>query len=869
MEVRRVLSIDEIYGKVSNYDLVLTAEASLADALNNRLQSPRVGKLAYTPRGLIYRRFQNRGLHSERGLFLEIIRSTNLAWKEAAHLLRKIRDYWNETGSLDGALRYLNIDKEKVKSVLNVTQNTTNIFREMESFQLVGNRDLCVISPYQFNGLDLSVLPENYDELNIFSEAKTSLPPFQVYDSVSHLVGATVDNILDQDEEEVAVVVHPDSIYNHLLRSSLREASIEFQVTERLQDSETLRTLIQLLSLGVRHNMVKLKDVFPVLNKLGTSLPVEREQEYLSMVDDSDFHEAYDFIRKSGNKTFRWAVESLTDKGLPIEDDVKQMLMELDLWESPINRDNLNNLKYFLDSFAIEKDQSNKGLLLVNPGSVAYIDRPVVFFLGMTTKWDLHVEEEPWRKLEKERKKNVRNFKALLQNGEEKLFMVQNKKMNREVTPSTYFNEFSSNLSSFTYGIKDKDYALRKREGPKASTFGSNHLTKKPTRIKTVSPSSLNKLAYCPRDYFFTRLVKQPDRDYFRKGKVFHQFAEFLAMYPEYVEKKGLETFVDLMVERMKPIADRSDLPGLRTEFYLGSKLLKRYFQTKEIDSNSPTLTGCYRPSEDKNFFAKEFGKTVDRKFTEMFFLDEHLGAHGRVDLVTENGITDYKAGRKNTVGHIVKNSNIDLYDEKPDFQALLYLAHHRRFFSDQKLTFTFFHLLEDKGSVLRDEAKLGDCLTTINYYPWEFSNFLRRDEAFEGANNSNTREKLLEPLGRENFKKIMSRLDFSHEDFYSKEGALSYREEFQSFCKEYLDVGRGKDLTENRLESATGSILKTSFYKLRTENFFKEDVDRFEVFLASTLEDLNEWIGSRFPVYDDDLDEVTYRDLILAGDGK
>ncbi|MEF8798964.1 MAG: PD-(D/E)XK nuclease family protein, partial [Candidatus Bipolaricaulota bacterium] len=869
MEVKRVLSIDEIYRKVSSYDLVLTAEASLADALNNRLQSPQVGKLAYTPRGLIYRKFQNRELCSEKELFLEIISNTNLAWKEAAHLLHKIRDYWNEAGSLDGVLRYLNVHKKKAKTVLNVARNTTNIFQEMESFQLRGDRDLCVIGSYQFNGLDLSVLPANYEEVNIFSEEKTSLPPFQIYDSASDLVGATVEKVLDQDEEEVAVVVHPDSIYNHLLRSSLRQAEVDFQAKERLQDSETLRTLIQFLSLGVRHNRVKAKDASPVLNQLGISLPVEREREYLSMVDKSVFHEAYDFIRKSGNRTFRWAVESLTERGLPIEDDAKQTLMDLDLWESPINRENLNNFKYFLDSFAIEKDQDNKGLLLVNPGSVAYIDRPVVFFLGMTTKWDLHVKEEPWRKLEKERKKNVRNFKALLQSGEKKLFMVQNKKLNRKVTPSTYFNELSSHLSSFTDGKKGKDYKLRKRVGPEASTFGSNHLTRKPGRITTLSASGLNKLAYCPRDYFFTRLVEQPDRDYFRKGNIFHEFAEFLAIYPECVEENGLAKFVDLMVERMKPIADRSDLPGLRTEFLLGSKTLKRYFQANEIDRNSLTRTGGYSPSDDENFFAKKFGKKIDRKFTEMFFLDEQLGARGRVDLIVENEITDYKAGRKNTAGHIVKNSNIDLYSEKPDFQALLYLAHHRRFFPDEKLKFTFFHFLAEKGNVLRGEVKLEDCLTTINYYPWKFSDYLGRDEAFEHANNSNTRKKLLEALGRESFKKIMSRLDFSHEDFYSREGAISYQDEFQSLCRKYLDIGRGKDLTENQLESATGSILKTSFYRLRTKNFFKEDVDRFEEFLASVLEDLNEWIGCRFPVYDNDLDEVTYRDLILAGDGQ
>ena len=59
MEVKKSLEIDQIYEKVKNYDLVLTIEAPLADALNNRLQGPHVGEFAITPKRLAYNKERN------------------------------------------------------------------------------------------------------------------------------------------------------------------------------------------------------------------------------------------------------------------------------------------------------------------------------------------------------------------------------------------------------------------------------------------------------------------------------------------------------------------------------------------------------------------------------------------------------------------------------------------------------------------------------------------------------------------------------------------------------------------------------------------------------------------------------------------
>ncbi|MBQ6548082.1 MAG: hypothetical protein IJL79_03965, partial [Candidatus Methanomethylophilaceae archaeon] len=48
----RAKSIDELYEEVRDYDLVICNDAPLALALNNRLDKPRVGVFAITPRQL-------------------------------------------------------------------------------------------------------------------------------------------------------------------------------------------------------------------------------------------------------------------------------------------------------------------------------------------------------------------------------------------------------------------------------------------------------------------------------------------------------------------------------------------------------------------------------------------------------------------------------------------------------------------------------------------------------------------------------------------------------------------------------------------------------------------------------------------------
>lgn len=868
LKVRRVLSIDEIYDAVKGYDIVLTAEAALADALNGRIDRPKIGKLAYTPRNLTTKYSGNDSLKGKRELFVDGVKSLNLSWKEISFLLDKIVSYWKEKGDLSGLTRETGLSGERASEVLGLIQNTESIYRQMENYRIPEDRDVCLVAPYQFDNLDFSIVPRDHDSLSVFADDFVDVSEFKVYDTAGQLVGAAVDSLEKIDPEGAAVVVHPDSEYNPLLRSQLRARDISFQAADILQEQESLKTLLRFFRFSIRGRRVRLGEAESILKAMGVEVPREREAEYLDRIDISGVRNFYELIEGAREGTFGAIISALEKEGLHIDRDVKNLIEEIDLSDKRIGERNLKDLEYYLDSFPLEVDSDSSGLLLADPRSAAFVDRAIVFFLGMTTCWDQSSNGESWRDVEQWRRRKRRNFKALIQNGSARFYMVEEMKLNKEVVPSTYFNELKPDFTSFTED--EVNYERYERTGPQRLRFPSDFIDVEPEPVSTVSQTSLNRLAYCPRDEFFSRLVVDPDRDYFRKGNLFHDFAEFYANLPQFVEETGIARFVSLSVQRMESIVDGVNLDQLETEFRVGFESIMGFLREKKVSQIVDLDYPGYEQRKGENFFAKAFDGGVDRYFTEMDFVDESIGVRGKVDMLSGDEIVDYKSGGKKSAASVVRESNVELFEDRPNFQALLYISHHRSVLGESKIDFTFFHFVDYKGKLLRGMADWRDSVTTVSYYPYKFREFISRDDVFDYACGS-SREKLLTAMGKEKFLQALSRLKFEDGNFYQKSSAEQHWEQLESICRENLNVGHGAeyDLTENQLKKGVRSVLKTSLYQLRTRNYFKEDVDKFENFVARKLEELARWQKSRFPVGDNDLDEVNYPDLILSGEGR
>ncbi|MFB6217041.1 MAG: hypothetical protein ABEJ72_08765, partial [Candidatus Aenigmatarchaeota archaeon] len=132
---------------------------------------------------------------------------------------------------------------------------------------------------------------------------------------------------------------------------------------------------------------------------------------------------------------------------------------------------------------------------------------------------------------------------------------------------------------------------------------------------------------------------------------------------------------------------------------------------------------------------------------------------------------------------------------------------------------------------------------------------------------SSKKRTEFLKSLGYRNYREIFENLDVPEKAQYDKYEIIKEKvEDLKEKMRKYFDIGRGEDYTERQLTKRCKGVLK-QLVSFRTENYFKEDLDRFEDFLEEKIDELNRYKKNRFPVGDIDPDSIDNRDLILLED--
>jgi hypothetical protein len=427
--------------------------------------------------------------------------------------------------------------------------------------------------------------------------------------------------------------------------------------------------------------------------------------------------------------------------------------------------------------------------------------------------------------------------------------------MNQDITPSLYFNELTDREIESFRDLPHEHHQSRSKTS--AEGFEKEEYNVDVGEVEVFSQSSLNKFVKSPKEYLFDQLTDAPDQEYFRKGTLYHDYAEFYANHPEVVKKHGREKFIEMMMDEMRPIVDQLELEMLETEFEIGTKNIER-FVDEEVKEKT-NLEGYSQRDDKENFFADKLDEDITEEFTEAWFENKDLGVKGIADLIIdENHLNDYKSGEEKTASEVVGNSNPRLLEDSPNFQAILYLLHLREVKPNQKLKFTFFHFLENIEDEVSGDADPEDNIVSIAYYPSRFNDFVQEKEAFDyiiyGVAESNDRRKTLEKLGYGTYRTFFS--DKKVENQYDKDAIQESElaQEFIQFAK--AEVGDYK-----YVEKGCKDALKQIVY-LRKENYFKEDLDAFEEFLDTQIDLINEYREKGFPVQNPEIEEVDTEEL-------
>lgn len=859
MKIRKASKIDNLYEKVKNYDLVLTVEAPLADALNNRLESPKLGEFATTPKRLAYGTNRNRQIADERQLFIDVVKKTDIAWKQAFFLLENVLNCWKNTGELRKILDYDQFNNPITHKIIEIVRETYNVYKAMEDFKPDRDKSTAVIAPYQFNELDKKVLPDRYDVVEVFEDGNRELPRFKVFGRVTDILQTIKENVSKENVKDVGIVVSPDSGYTPLLRSLFRSEGIPFMLGRNFNEDNDLRTILYILKCGLSKRRLRLRDVQPILRSLDVAVSVEHNREFLADLELKGLEELKNLLSEVEGSKFGEMIDRYEELTNAKAEKTQERFEEIGILEDPITEESVNRIEYYLDSFNIQMKRPEMGVLLASPKAVSFVDRPIVFYLGMDSKWEHKRRERLWIDQENFDEKNVKNFELLLQNGEQKYFLIRESKMGNKITPCLYFDEIlDEEFDTFTDLPHEKYYGPTEE---KEEAFEKEDYSIEVEPIKTISQSDLNKLVKCPREYFFSQVVPMENNEYLEMGSLFHDFAEFYVNNSEFVDKRGIEEFVELMSGEMKPFTDDFMLGILETRIRVGLENIIKFLKREGLERLE---LEDYDKKSWGNFFADHYDRSVDEDNTEAWFENPEFGGRGKVDLVkNETHLLDYKSGKRISSRSIVKNSNVELYEDKPNFQAILYLTHHRIFRPNEKLKFSFFYLLDNLEDVITGDGKLDKNIVNITYHPRYFADHIPKRETFkhltEGVSKNNNRRKTLEKKGYSNYRKFFEEAELPHE--YDKDKLTG-----SEFTQEYINYSQKIVGDYKYVEKGCESALR-KLCDFRQRNYFKEDLDRFEEFLKDQLKNLNEYKKDRFPVGDAELDSLDNRDLILSGE--
>ncbi len=854
MEVERNLSIDELFEKVNGYDLVFTAEASLMDALNVRIDEPLLEPFATTPKIYTLGNNQNKELLGERELFIEIVKKTGIPWKKASHILENIVDCWKKTGSPENIKKHGMFKQESVEEILEVINSTENLFGHMEDVDVEEDKEVAVVNYHQFNELDKKVLPENFDEIDVFTGEKTSLPKFKVFDSKNDIVRAVRNNINHENALDVAVVIDSGSSYSKLVESALKSREIPVMRKQGLSEDESLRTFIRFLRLAINSDRVLVGRCQPVMRKIGLEVPVGKNKRYLGKVENKDAEEFKNILEEVRGSTVGEALEIM---GKYTDLNLKKEFEDLGILEDKISSELVNRLEYYLSTYTVEVESSGSGVLLADAKSSAYIDRPVVFYLGMDMGWTPDIPDKPWINREKEEKTNFRDFKAMIQNGEQQHFMVRNTSVDGVITPCTYFNELTETEFETFKDLEHREFGSELEEKKKG--FEKHEFRTSTGEIEKISKSSLDRFVKCPREFLFDRLTDTVENRYLAMGNILHDFAEFYVNHGEFVKKEGEEVFVDMMLDEMRGFVDPLEIDILETKFFMAVERIREFVE-EFLEEGFETGGFRHVNFHGKNVFAERFDREIEKDITEVWFSDNALGMKGKVDLMLDSDhMVDYKTGKMKKAHRVVENSCLQVLDEEPNFQAMMYLAYLRKKRPGEKLKFTFFHIFENLDEEMSGETDIEDDLVNIKYHPVSFEEFVGTRDMFEFIMKKKYGdEKVGEGSARR--KTLEVRMDYDDYQEFFRERQIPFRfekgeiegseflEDFIMFCSE--KIGDRYSYVEKGCESALKRIVD---YGRR--NYFKEDLDRFEDFVDRQIKLLNRFRKDKFPVKNPELD--------------
>ena len=867
----RVKSIDQIYDEVKEFDLVITVDAPLRTALNRRVQKPMLDVFAATPRELSLKHAQHilkQPIMEDSEFVLWLSRRTGIALEAAKKAdIKSAHYYVKKIGMRQSKSEGLNYIDNKEKNILDLISTMPSVYSALEKFDrsVFRGKNLAVIGLNFFTQLDRNILPENYTQIDIFTDDDYQLPAFYAFASEKDVVDRVISLINEENADDIAIVLDPESSYLPLIKSRLINKGIPLNSTEQLRDNFRARSFLRLIDIGLNMAGLKINEINPIAELFSLKFPPENANyllsEYVNTTDNPTVKQLYEFINSISDRTYKEVLDWLRNNGVDMPSELREALRNLSVLDGKVNFDSYASLLYYIENFDIEVAISSEGVLLVDCRDSAYIDRPVCFYIGLDASWASNVN---WESKEERDRKSLDMFQVLLQQGQKRYFIVSTMKKNQPATPCYYFNIiFSKKIDGFHDPVFNTVNIQNRYDTNRLNDIKSS-LEAKPKHITHLSESALSKFALCPRKYAYSRLTDLEDQENMRRGNLLHEFATFYFNHPDIVNDKDDDFFVNEMLKKHKQLAGDNKIEIDRSKYRIGVQNIREFIDNLDIDEDLDIMKITEQKNKKENNFAKLLGVAIEKKNAEFKFEDDDIYLMGYIDLVANDStIVDYKSSSSTRFpSDITKSAIYELIKDKVDFQPLVYLLEIRKL-SPHPIELIYHFCLSNQNKVVNGKQQIDENIVKAKYHHKTFSEFLQTEEAINLIASSKDREKLIGQIGTENLIEFFKYNPIPRDLQFDSDKLT--KAEYSDILSDYIYSKTGEKIEADDILKAIVNIRLGSRQNIAL--FFKDDLDNFELFVRDQIGKINSHIEDNFPcepLTRDICDNCDYADICL-----
>lgn len=863
--IRKVKSIQQLYEEVKEYDLVITNDAPLNTALIKSLNKTHLGSFALTSK-MIGSKYSDYVFEEDKlqlsQIVLNVQKNFNLSLKEALFYTKNIFNIWQYVGSLKECTQYFSkqVEKEIIEYLGQLPSYQLSM--QMMDLSFLEASTIAVIGEELFTALDSKVLTQYYDSIQIHTDEEHMLDILYTFESQKDIIDRVVSMITPQNQDGVAIVLNIESDYLPLIKAKLINNNIELNEKLYLYQDFRVREFLSILEvLFSLHNMYT-KELIPIGSIFNIEINSKFEDTLFLEISkvDSNAKELLEVLQTLKQLTFKEFVKKLGHYNVHLPHKLTHILQSLELDNTIISYENILDLKYFIEHFDEEIEANKKGVLLIDAKNSSFINRDVIFYIGMDNSWVKNIDSQKYISFEEELQKNIISFEILLQQGKERFFFIPKNNKGNEVIPPYYFNFLlDTNIESYSskyFNIVEISNNYQTLKYTPHSNFQDIDNIK---HIDTISASALNKFSECPKKFAYSKLISGAQRDFFLKGTLIHAFAEFYVNHKEFVRNKELEEFVDIIMNELQVLSNPLQNHILRTQIRLACKSVIEFIDSIEIDTtlhyeSSKNISINTSNKNEENVFSQYYKLPITLKNTELEFKDLELGLNGFIDLaINRNTIVDYKTGRSKKVpSDIIKKSNFKEIVTRCDFQPLVYLSVFRKIAPNTQIDFLYnFPMIDSYNKIM--ENPLEENIVKVHYIPNTFNEFIQTDTFKEYFSEllGNDARKIFEEYNSEEFFK---EIDLTKEEFNKEEFIEKHKQNF-------IDFHISKGIKENaktveHLSKLFSYIVGFKFgEKVGNKGqkkvfYYTKDLDEFENFVQDSIKSINQSYKDRFPYH-------------------